>query len=110
MGTSCSFTAFSWSNATATAGVPDPGCASYSTGDVWFTVIAPSNGSLKMDGLAGSITDEGMAWYRVASGSCGTNDLALTLIECDDDDSNNGLLSYIVRSDLIPGETIYVRI
>ena len=49
------------------------------------------------------MTDSGMAIY---SGTCGS----LTLIECDDDDSANGLMSYITRSGLTPGSTIYIRV
>jgi hypothetical protein len=32
-----------------------------------------------------------------------------TLIECDDDDSANGLMPYIIRAGLVPGSTVYVR-
>jgi hypothetical protein len=48
------------------------------------------------------MTDSGMAIY---SGTCG----ALTLIECDDDDSTNGAMSYINRTGLTPGSTVYIR-
>lgn len=30
-----------------------------------------------------------------------------TLIECDDDDSANGLMPYIIRAGLVPGSTVY---
>ncbi len=52
--------------------------------------------------ILGVITDSGIALY---SGTCG----ALTLIECDDDDSTNGAMSYINRTGLTPGATLYVR-
>jgi hypothetical protein len=41
----------------------------------------------------------------IYSGNCG----ALTLIECDDDDSDNGFMPMIDRSGLTPGSTIYIR-
>jgi hypothetical protein len=49
------------------------------------------------------MTDAGMAIY---TGTCGS----LTLVECDDDDSNNGLMSMIDRSGLSAGSTIYIRV
>lgn len=43
-----------------------------------------------------------MAFY---SGTC----TSLTLIECDDDDSDNGNMSRIQRTGLTPGSTIWIR-
>jgi hypothetical protein len=102
--TSCIFSTYSNATATtsSTVGTPDPGCGSYSGGDVWFKVVVPANGILVLDSQVGTILDSGMALY---SGSCG----ALTLIECDDDDSANGAMSYINRSGLTPGSTVYIR-
>lgn len=101
---SCSYTTYSNTCATATtAGSPPaPGCASYGGGDVWFSVVVPATGSLTIDSQTGVMTDAGMAIY---SGTCG----ALTLIECDDDDSPNGFMSFISRTGLTPGSTIYIR-
>ena len=95
-----------YSNALATTsstvGTPAPGCGLYSGGDVWFSAVVPANGILILDSQAGTMTDSGMALY---SGTCG----ALTLIECDDDDSTNGAMSYINRTGLTPGSTVYIR-
>jgi len=102
VGEVCNYVTYSTTGATATAGVPAPGCASYSGGDVWFKVVVPCTGRLVLDGQTGAITDGGMAIYR---GSCN----ALTLIECDDDDSPNGLMPRIDRSGLVVGDTIWVR-
>ena len=101
-GATCSFTAATNAGATASAGVPAPGCASYAGGDVWFSVTVPASGHLIFDTNTGVITDGGMAIY---SGVCG----ALTLIECDDDDSANGLMPMIDRTGLTPGTTIFIR-
>ena len=98
----CVFSGATNAAATASAGVPAPGCASYLGGDVWFRVTVPANGSLTFDSNTGVITDGGMAIY---SGTCG----ALTLIECDDDDSGNGLMASIAQFGLTPGATIWVR-
>jgi hypothetical protein len=101
--TTCNYLNSSNVGATASTGIPAPGCASYSTGDVWFSAIVPLSGQLTVDLQAGSITDSGMAFY---SGTCGT----LTLLECDDDDSINGAMSNISMTGLTPGQTIYIRV
>lgn len=102
--TSCVFSSYSNAAATtsSTVGTPAPACASYSGGDVWFSAVVPANGILILDSQTGTILDSGMALY---SGTCG----ALTLIECDDDDSANGNMSYIYRTGLTPGSTVYIR-
>lgn len=55
-----------------------------------------------MNSNSGTITDSGMALY---SGTC----TSLVLLECDDDDSDNGSMSLITQNGLTPGETIFVR-
>jgi hypothetical protein len=92
--------------ATASPGVPAPGCASYSTGDVWFSVVVPANGVIQLETgpVAGSpINDTGLALY---SGTC-TN---LSLLGCDDDSSPNGNFSLLRRAGLTAGSTVYVRV
>ena len=102
VGTSCSFSTHSTLDMTD-SGIADPGCGDYQGGDVWFTATVPASGELTIDtddDLA--ITNSGLAVY---SGTCG----ALTFIECDDDDSANGLMSMIELTGLTPGATIYIR-
>ncbi|CAM4078898.1 MULTISPECIES: hypothetical protein [Flavobacterium] len=106
LNSTCAYTTYT--NVSATASTtpstpPAPGCGSYSSGDVWFSILIPSNGQVTVDMQAGTMTDSGMAWY---TGTCS----GLTLLECDDDDSTNGLMSYITRTGLTPGNTIYVRV
>lgn len=102
VGSSCTFSQYTNASATASAGVPAPGCASYSGGDVWFKVTVPAGGALNFDSNTGVITDGGMAIY---SGTCGS----LTLIQCDDDASANGLMPAITRTGLTVGSTIWIR-
>ncbi|OFY86489.1 MAG: hypothetical protein A3F72_14990 [Bacteroidetes bacterium RIFCSPLOWO2_12_FULL_35_15] len=99
---SCAYTTYTNAGATPSAGVPAPGCASYSGGDVWFNVIVPAGGILNFDTQTGIITDGGMAIY---SGTCG----ALALISCNDDGSPNGLMPMITATGLSQGDTIWVR-
>lgn len=103
VGTACSFSTYTNAGATASSGITAPGCASYNGGDVWFTAVVPASGGLKVDMNTGVITDSGMAFY---TGTCGS----LTLLECDDDDSANGLMSMINRTGLTPGSTIFIRV
>jgi hypothetical protein len=91
-------------NATNTTTETTPSCASYAGEDVWFKVVVPQYvTSLDFDTQTGGVTDAGMSIYRGSIGS-------LTEIECDDDDSPNGAMSYISRTDFTPNETIYVRV
>lgn len=105
VGGSCSFQSGTTVGSTNTTGIPAPGCASYSGPDVWYQITVPANGSLQIDLNTGSITDGGMAWYSASS--CNG---PFTLIECDDDDSPNGLMPRITRSGMTPGQVVYVRI
>lgn len=101
--TPCSFSTYTNESATPSFGVPGPGCGNYNGGDVWFTITVPAGGGIIIDTDTGVMTDSGMAIY---SGTCGS----LTLIECDDDDSDNGAMSSITRTGLTPGDTIYIRV
>jgi len=94
----------SFTNVGATdSGVADPGCGSYSGGDVWFNLTVPASGSVTVETSDnGGITDSGLALY---SGTCGS----LSLIDCDDD-SGTGNMSLINATGLTPGSTIYVRV
>ena len=102
----CVYQTFTNANATGSVGVPAPGCASYSGGDVWFKVVVPASGTLAFDTQTGVITDGGMAIYNSTTSNCGN----LTLIECDDDDSQNGAMPFINRSGLTPNDTIWIRV
>ncbi|MCX7953588.1 MAG: GEVED domain-containing protein [Bacteroidales bacterium] len=99
---SCSYSTYSNQYASNSAGIPDPGCGNYLGGDVWFKLTVPSTGHVILDTDDGTLTDGAMAIY---TGTCAS----LTLLECDDDDSPNGLMPMIDRSGLTPGSTLYIR-
>jgi len=105
---------YSKKDETDDAGVPAPGCGGYSGGDIWFTATIPASGNLNIDTdtipnaastvIGGNhLTDLGMAVY---SGTCGS----LSLLSCDDDNSNNGANPKIALSGLTPGSTVYIRV
>jgi len=100
---SCTYTIHNNNNATNTTGVPAPGCANYSGGDVWFTVTVPASGAVTVDSKQGTMTDGGMAFYT--GPSCNN----LSLLACDDDNSNNGLMPLLNAAGLTPGSTLYIR-
>ncbi|GAB3830656.1 hypothetical protein GCM10028821_19340 [Hymenobacter jeollabukensis] len=91
--------------ASSTTGTPAPGCASYSGGDVWYSLTVPANGIVQVEtnqGSGTSLSDTGLALY---SGSCGN----LTLLGCSDDEGVDAF-SLLRRTGLTPGATIYVRV
>ena len=114
----CNYSQFTTTGATATTGVPAPsacvggsgalnGGYSSSSKDVWFTVVAPSNGKLTITPQPGyGITDAAMVLY---SGTCGS----LTQITCSDDHNypgtTNDMKPYISQSGLTPGATYFIR-
>ncbi len=102
VGAACTYTQYTNAGATASAGVPAPGCGNYSGGDVWFSAVVPASGTLIFDSNTGVMTDGGMAIY---TGPCG----ALTLAGCDDDGSANGLMPSISQTGLTPGTTVFIR-
>jgi len=88
-------------SSTISVGMPAPGCSSLGP-DVWFTVVVPAGGLIIDLSPNGGPTDMGMAWYT--GPDC--NNLN-TLVECDDDDSQNGTMPMICRTGLsctIPGD------
>ncbi|RRJ90479.1 GEVED domain-containing protein [Flavobacterium macacae] len=99
------------SNAYATKSPePVPTCGDFNFAttakDIWYSVVVPANVSrLDIETTNNSdtnITDKAIQAYR---GVCGS----LVSIECDDDDSPDGLFSLLNLTALTPGETIYVR-
>lgn len=85
VGSVCTTSSFTSLNATPTNGITAPGCGNYQGGDVWFSVVMPSNGLhtvLELQGGAGF--DGGMAVYS----GIDCNNLVL---ETCDDNSGGGM-------------------
>jgi hypothetical protein len=104
----CNSKWYSNATATATAGVPVPGCAGYSNRDVWFTVTMPTSDLVinTEEGEPG-MNDSGMAVYTAAS--CAG---PFTLVECDDNDSPNDDMSFLhlKSSSILAGTVLYIRV
>ncbi len=85
-GSSCTPSgAYSWTDATATPGFPNPGCADYKTGDIWFRFTINQPSDIFITSLEGTgtdaITDGGMALY-FNDQNCTD---AFYFLDCDDD-------------------------
>lgn len=107
VGASCSFATYTTTGATNSSlstSVTLPTCANFQGGDVWFSFTAPTSGHVIIDTDTGVITDAGMALY---SGADCNN---LSEVDCDDDGSANGLMSFIEQTTLVPGATYWVRV
>lgn len=104
LGISCTATTSTNINATTTTGPPAPGCAAFSSADVWFRFVAPAGGAMNIETTAGTLTDGGMAIYSAPSCSG-----AFTLVACDDN-NGPGNMSYLARTGLTAGATYYVRV
>lgn len=85
--------------------IPDPGCASYSGGDVWYSAVVPASGSItfEVNEITSGLTDTGGAVY---SGPCS----ALVLEDCDDLTSASGDHPLISLTGRTPGEVLYFRV
>ncbi|MDB5271292.1 MAG: C-terminal target protein [Hymenobacter sp.] len=105
VGTSCTPLLISNLDAGATPGVPDPACADYQGGDMWYSVVVPANGILALEtgeATNSPVYNTGLAVY---SGACGS----LTALTCDDN-SGYSYTSYARLTGLAPGTTLYVRV
>ncbi|PLX12034.1 MAG: hypothetical protein C0594_02885, partial [Marinilabiliales bacterium] len=88
----------------SSSSVADPPCGNYNGQDVWFQVTVPSSGIITVDTDMGDLTDMAMALYS------GTNCNGLTMIDCDENSSNNPNMPWISADNLVPGSTIWIRV
>lgn len=88
-----------YSNNAANGGTP--GCGSYGSNDVWYTITPTVSTTYTISTTAGTITDGVMELY--SSTSCNTG---LTSMDCGDDDV--GLMPEIIAT-LTSGSTYYIR-
>jgi len=85
--------------------IANPSCGSYTGGDVWFSLIVPASGKVKVETYARTLTDMAMAIYSV-SGGCNST---FTQLSCDDN-SGFGNMPKSTLTGLTPGNKLYVRV
>lgn len=93
-------------DATNSQGLQYPGCGNYNGSDVWFKVVVPSSGQLRIEmSRIGLFIDGGLAIY---TGECGN----LNFMLCDDDGNSNfgtEQMPSVLLTGQTPGETLYIR-
>lgn len=100
----CSYTTYSNNYATASTGMVEPGCGSYSDNDAWYSVTVPSNGVVTInaqDAAGAPVMSMGIAVYD------GSNCNNIVHAGCDAA-LGTGLaeLTFVGT----PGETVYIRV
>jgi hypothetical protein len=82
-----------------------PTCASYQGGDVWYSAVVPSSGSLtfEVNPTTGGLIDTAGAVY---SGTCSS----LNQIACNDSSSPSGDHPLIIVTGQTPGSVLYFRV
>lgn len=105
-GVNCTNTTGTNVAATATGGIPAPGCAGYSGGDVWYQVTVPASGQVTVTTSAvffSPFTDSGIAFYTASSCSG-----PFTLVGCDNN-SGAGSMSQLTYTGAV-GTVLWVRV
>ncbi|HEC41747.1 MAG TPA: hypothetical protein ENI20_02835, partial [Bacteroides sp.] len=103
-GNVCTPQVFSNKGAFSTGSYPGP-CHPYFGGDVWFTAVVPSSGTLKIESFTGTLEWAVMDLFR------GSSCAGLTRFACIED--SIGMPTAILESSSIPGlsigDTVYIR-
>jgi hypothetical protein len=99
--------------ATSTPSIPAPGCAGYSGGDVWFSLIVPASGSFSVTTLEeddSPFHDSGMAFYTSSNGTC-SGTFTLVAGSCNDDiDFPFNEMSSATITTVAAGTRVFVRV
>ena len=112
VGTACTGTPYTTSNATIDAGEPSP--VSSSGGDwtsgisqtVWFKFQAPTSGTIRVTSGLGTNTDTQIALYEASDAS----NYSTFVLLGSDDDASTGNASEVVATGLTPGTYYYVQV
>ena len=91
--------------ATASTGVPVPGCGNYLGGDIWFKTTVPASGILTVQTVLATTNDVGDTGLAVYAGTCA----GLSLVGCNDDGGGN-FKSLLQLTNRTAGETLYIRV
>lgn len=93
-------------NVGSTADGTAQSCQTSATNNVWYSVVVPASGTLKVEtnSVAGSTYTDSI--INVFSGACGS----LTAVACDDDSSADGNFSLVTLTGQTPGATLLVSV
>lgn len=93
-------------NVGATADGTAQSCQVNATNNVWYSVVVPASGTLKIEtnSVSGSTFTDSV--INVFSGVCGS----LTVVACDDDNSADGNFSLVSLTGQTPGATLLVSV
>ncbi|MFZ5941186.1 MAG: T9SS type B sorting domain-containing protein [Bacteroidota bacterium] len=103
VGNACSPQYFTNKGAYNTTNLGDPPCHSYFGGDVWFTLIVPASGQVKIETFPGTLTYAILDIYH-------SNDCTISgseRITCVD---GLGTMPSVTLTGRTPGETLYIRL
>ncbi|GAB0157610.1 hypothetical protein CHRYSEOSP005_28890 [Chryseobacterium sp. Alg-005] len=105
VGTTFASGAITSTNVGATTDGTSASCDSNAAENVWFKVVVPASGKLKIETreVSTSLFDDSV--LTVYTGSCGT----LTEIDCDDD-GGQGAFSLLSLTGQTPGTTLYISV
>lgn len=81
-------------------------CQTNATNNVWFSVVVPASGNVKIETNSVASSTYTDSVINVFSGTCG----ALTPIACDDDSSADGTFSLVSLTGQTPGATLLVSV
>ncbi|WP_083996867.1 T9SS type A sorting domain-containing protein [Chryseobacterium sp. BLS98] len=98
--------AITTTNVGATADGTAQSCQTSATNNVWYSVVVPASGTLKIEtnSVTGSTYTDSV--INVFSGACGS----LTPVACDDDSSADGNFSLVSLTGQTPGATLLVSV
>ncbi|SMP24100.1 beta strand repeat-containing protein [Chryseobacterium profundimaris] len=106
VGTDFNSSAITVTNTGATADGTAQTCQTNVTNNVWYSVVVPASGNLKIEtgSVSGSTYTDSV--INVFSGSCGS----LTPVACDDDSSTDGNFSLLSLTGQTPGATLLISV
>ncbi|MBK8227637.1 MAG: hypothetical protein IPK70_10735 [Flavobacteriales bacterium] len=101
---SCNFQAGSAVWGSTEAGIPNPGCGAYFGRDVWYSVVVPASGNLRIQTALVSATSLGMAVYNTPA--CNAPLASWSVVAC----SAGPTPLLDVSGLVVPGSTVYIRL
>ncbi|MCU7613257.1 T9SS type A sorting domain-containing protein [Chryseobacterium sp. GMJ5] len=106
VGTDFASGAMTVTNAGSSADGTAQSCQTSATNNVWFSVVVPASGNVKIETNSVASSTYTDSVINVFGGTCGS----LTSIACDDDSSADGNFSLVSLTGQTPGATLLVSV